>query len=79
MRVTVIMEVDLRYRALIGGADCCEAGHPDVLAAAQHAWILTQALARHGMTGNVALRGRCRVPRLRGCDLRGLTISRSGQ
>ena len=51
------MEVDLRHRALIDGADCCEAGHPDALEAAQHAWILTQALARHGMTGNAALRG----------------------
>lgn len=74
MRITVIMEVDLRHRALIGGADCCEAGHPDAAEAAQHAWILTQALARHRMTGNAALRGGCRNLRLQGCDLRKVTI-----
>lgn len=45
MRV-IVAETDLRHRAVIGEADCCEAGHPEAIEAARHAWTLTRALTR---------------------------------
>ena len=46
MKVTVA-ETGRRHWAVTDGVPCCESGHPDPLEAAQHAWRLTLALARH--------------------------------
>lgn len=72
----IVVETDLRHHARIDSCDCCESGHGTALEAAQHAWRLVRALRRREMSVKAALRGGCRVPRLRLADLRKLTIHR---